>query len=47
MMLFLPEEPKNIKGFIKTVRKRLGGGSPNINYDSFSVWSLNKLSEYL
>jgi len=47
MGLPTPGEPKNIKELVKIVRMRLGGGSPDIDYDSLSVWSFNELPKYL
>jgi len=47
MGLPLPEEPSDIKELIKSVRAGLGGGSPNVDYDSLSVWSFNKFPRYL
>lgn len=45
----VPEEPKEIKDLIRLVRTRMGGeiGKNNIDYDSFSVWSFNRLPKYL
>jgi len=46
MGLPLPEEPRDIKNFIKSVRAGLGGGT-NVDYDSLAVWSFNRLPKYL
>jgi len=42
----MPEEPREIKVFIKNVRQNLGSGN-NIDYDSLAVWSFNKLQKFL
>ena len=42
----IPEEPRDIKNFIKSVRAGLGG-SANVDYDSLAVWSFNRLPKYL
>jgi len=47
MGLSLPEEPRDIKSFIKSVRSSLGGGIPDIDYDSLAVWGFNKFPKYL
>lgn len=47
MGLSTPEEPKDVKEFIKAVRTWLGGGNPDVDYDSLSVWSFNRLPKYL
>lgn len=46
MGLPVPEEPRDIKELIKTVRAGMGkdGG---IDWDSFSVWVFNRLPKYL
>jgi len=44
--LDIPEEPINIREFIKNMRKGLSG-SRNINYDSLAVWAFNKFPKYL
>ncbi|PUA31712.1 MAG: hypothetical protein B7O98_08800 [Zestosphaera tikiterensis] len=44
--LSTPEEPKDVKNFIKSVRAGLGE-SPNMDYDSLAVWSFNRLPKYL
>jgi len=41
-----PEEPTDIKSFIRSVRAGLGD-STNVDYDSLAVWSFNKLPKYL
>jgi len=46
MWLILPEEPKDVKEMIKSVRAMLGGDG-NVDYDSLSVWAFNKLPKYL
>jgi len=47
MGLPLPDEPGDIKSFIKSIRESLGGRNPNVDYDSLAVWSFNKLPKYL
>jgi len=47
MELPLPDEPRDIKSFIKSIRDSLGGSNPNVDYDSLAVWSFNKLPKYL
>jgi broad specificity phosphatase PhoE len=46
MGLLMPNEPKDIKDLIVTVRSRLRSGD-SIDWDSLAVWSLNKLPKYL
>jgi len=42
----IPDEPKDIKNFIREVRMRLGS-SRDINYDNLAVWAFNELPRYL
>ncbi len=46
MNIEIPPEPRDIKEFIVTLRRSLGGSS-DIDYDSLAVWYLNKLPKYL
>ena len=49
MGLYTPREPVELKKLIKTVRERLAseGSAEDIDYDSLSVWSFNRLPKYL
>jgi len=42
----IPEESRDLKNFIRSVRASLGGG-PDIDYDSLAVWSFNRFPKYL
>lgn len=42
----IPEEPEEIRKFIRSVRSDMGEGD-DIDWDSFSVWAMNKLPKYL
>ncbi len=46
MKLQVPEEPRDILAYIRSVNEQMSVGS-EINWDSFSVWAANKLPQYL
>ena len=46
MGIRIPKEPKDIKDFIRSVKSDMGEGD-DINWDSFSIWAMNKLPKYL
>ena len=46
MGLPIPDEPEDVKSFIRDVRSRLGP-EKNIDWDNLAVWAFNRLPKYL
>jgi len=45
-LLDMPEEPVNIKEFIRSIRVGMGEGG-SIDYDSLAVWTFNRFPKFL